>query len=597
MRLWRGRSTRQPLLQERELAVEASAPRARLVVFVHGIASAIDKRKDVFALVRESFPDADVLAPTFPALPSTNVDPRWVAYEITALIDQRHEELRKKNGDGYREIIVIGHSAGAAIARQAVLYSRGYIADHPAPEQGADIADGAWTKRIGRVILLAGVNRGWALDERPEAMPWLDFQRLRWFWFPLCRLPFWAALLRDLERGTPFMVNLRVQWMEAARNEELPPVFQILGDRHDMITRADAIDLNLSSKGICFVPLTNTGHLSILSFAGPEGERRRDKLIEIIGSPVEALIEEYREASQTEMAERLDRYRKRRKHDSRFTVGDVRHVVFVLHGIRDFGSWCKQVKELIEGRGNQSVAIVSSYGYFPMVRFLLHVSRQKKVRWFANEYVEARRSYPDAQIHFIGHSNGTYILGQALTRYRCLRFARVALAGSVLPREFDWKGLHAARRVGDIRNDCAASDAVVGIFPGFFARLGSALKWLRPGWLSDLGDGGFRGFTQTPVQGFCENQFFAGGHGAAVSPANHQSLVRYILDNVNEPGALRDRPTRFADFASRLNPLVVLAIVGLLVAVGYGVHYAAGDDWLPWTSAYVALVLLIAFLV
>ena len=130
---------------------------------------------------------------------------------------------------------------------------------------------------------------------------------------------------------------------------------------------------------------------------------------------------------------------------------DVEQVIFVLHGIRDTAEWIdelevslREVYTRANGFGGPAriKIIKSSDGYFAMLPFLLYASRQRNVRWFMDEYTEVLARYPNAKkIDFVGHSNGTYVLADALQqpRYRTLRVHHVAFAGSVVPRDYYWR--------------------------------------------------------------------------------------------------------------------------------------------------------------
>src|SRR5206468_4067540 len=108
------------------------------------------------------------------------------------------------------------------------------------------------------------------------------------------------------------------------------------------------------------------------------------------------------------------------------------------HGIRDVGNWTTdfdaQLNAAFGSKGDTVRVLRPGYGYFPMGPFLLFTDRQKYVRWFMDEYTEALARYPnaDGNVHFIGHSNGTYVLASALSQYKTLEVNRVAFAGSVV---------------------------------------------------------------------------------------------------------------------------------------------------------------------
>jgi hypothetical protein len=134
--------------------------------------------------------------------------------------------------------------------------------------------------------------------------------------------------------------------------------------------------------------------------------------------------------------------------------------------------------------------------------------------------------HPDAEVHFAGHSNGTYLLASGLHTYKAMTFDRVVFMGSVVPSNFPWRRYYDEGRVKAFRNDRASGDWVVGVFPAFFQLLGTVLPFR---FFRDLGDGGFRGFDQSVGENHKENFYFAGGHGAATKAHNHPSLATFIL--------------------------------------------------------------------
>jgi hypothetical protein len=71
-----------------------------------------------------------------------------------------------------------------------------------------------------------------------------------------------------------------------------------------------------------------------------------------------------------------------------------------------------------------------------MLEFAIPWLREKKIRWFQDQYSSLLARYPRARFSFIGHSNGTYMLGHSLKRVPGMVFDRVTLVGSVLPREY-----------------------------------------------------------------------------------------------------------------------------------------------------------------
>ena len=113
----------------------------------------------------------------------------------------------------------------------------------------------------------------------------------------------------------------------------------------------------------------------------------------------------------------------------------VKDVVFVMHGIRDDGYWTHRIAKVIKEAAEEverkavgedvgkdaleSKCLVSrtpTYGYFPMGAFILPWIRRQKVEWFMDMYVDVKARYPIATMHFVGHSNGTYLAARAFRR-------------------------------------------------------------------------------------------------------------------------------------------------------------------------------------
>ena len=130
-----------------------------------------------------------------------------------------------------------------------------------------------------------------------------------------------------------------------------------------------------------------------------------------------------------------------------------------------------------------------------------------------------KATYPNASFHFIGHSNGTYILSQALEQYHGVTFDRVAFAGSVVPTTFPWSAY--AGRITAIRNYRASNDLVVAALPSVFEHIP---------WFLEVGGAGHAGFLDDFARQD-QSRFFAdGGHGAVLEhPENYTTLVKYIL--------------------------------------------------------------------
>jgi hypothetical protein len=195
-----------------------------------------------------------------------------------------------------------------------------------------------------------------------------------------------------------------------------------------------------------------------------------------------------------------------------------------------------------------------------MLLFLFFWERQKNVRWFMDQYTEALAKYPRAEMGFIGHSNGTYLLASALKRYQASQFGRVVFAGSVVPTAFPWDPLIERKRLKAIQNYVATSDIIVGVFPGFYELIG----------LTDLGSAGHNGFRDNEGKKNAVT-FVRGGHGAALRPEIYESLIRFVIDGkfVDIPESLMAKKrSSITVWLSKFNWIVWLLLAsGLLSGV------------------------------
>jgi len=540
-------------------------PATTLVVVVHGLKRRI--LETVPPAVAEHLPQADILLPAYDAGPLSNADPVGLAAEISDAIEAQWRRHTQQTGGEYRRIVLIGHSRGALLVRKAYVFARGESQE--LSRGGLTPAEKGWPRAVERIILLAGMNRGWSLSPKPSKM-----SRPRWVLLrgltAIARLTGRARLLREIRRGAPFIANLRVQWIRLNRRGPMPLTVQILGDMDDLVAPGDNIDLQAGQHFVYLNAPHGTTHAGVVEL---EDADRREVFVRALTR--EDLVSEYLvPESQREDA-------------------SVERVVFVLHGIRDFGGWTDRLSAVLEQHGARTGRVVetvrSSYGYFPMTRFLLLSERQKNVRWFMDRYTEVLAKYPNAgPIDFVGHSNGTYLLGSALRRYRACDFGRVVCAGSVLPRNFEWDEMVRDRRITAIRNYLTSADWVVGIFPNLFDRFG------------DIGGGGFLGFTREPAVS-AQFQYVKGGHGGALVADNFESIAAFLLDGriVDPPEQIRSpEQAPLVLLASKLDWAVWLLLAALLASmawfVAFGWPAAAGLE--PWLRVVIFVALLLAVL-
>jgi len=133
------------------------------------------------------------------------------------------------------------------------------------------------------------------------------------------------------------------------------------------------------------------------------------------------------------------------------------------HGIRTYGQWQKTFASVVSG----SPTKISSYdfGRYGLVRFLIPYFNNKKIDEFYEWYSISVRSCPEVDLKrhdgrpsLVAHSFGTWIAGYAMLKYEDIRFDKIILFGSILPRDFDWGTLFARDQVGRVRNECGQKD-------------------------------------------------------------------------------------------------------------------------------------------
>lgn len=517
-------------------------------------------------MIEEKLPDADVLVPYYPSWLFSNADPVEITENLLFIIDEAVKDRKLENeGDGYEEIILIGFSMGALLVRKLYVFARGKTEDS---KTELEIDAMEWADKVSRIILLAGMNRGWSVHPKPQDMGWFRCLGIR-FLTKLGWLLGFGRLIRSVRRGTPFVTNLRLQWLSAINSEEHAPpaTIQLLGDIDDIVNASDSIDLQSGSDFI-YLKLLNTGHLNLLDLSGEDGERRKEMFIKALVTPIDDLRSHYR--SKIEKDETVEK------------------VVFLMHGIRDHGHWSADLRERIEKMARQrqkKVKVVTSgYGYFPMLRFLFFAERQKNVRWFMDQYTEAKAKYPNAKFDFIGHSNGTYLLASALQNYEACTFNNIVFAGSVVRTSFPWDHLIHQKRASAVCNYVASKDWIVGVFPGFYELLN----------VSDLGSAGHNGFLNSTGKEHAVT-FISGGHGAAITEANYDAMARFVFDGtgVEIPEELHSEDqSSLVVWLSRLNWVVwVILIAGFIAG---GVVIGINAPWW-WLAGYVALLLLLLF--
>lgn len=590
-------------------AVNLNADAKTLVVIAPGFRGNPRRIRDVVERVRVAFPGAEIMLVRFAGGLLSNVSAYHVSDAIERQIRARQEESEK-----LEKIVLVGYSMGALLMRKAFVWGHGgsFQGDRRAATKRGD-----WVDLVERIILIAGMNRGWSTSRRddtqdePTDMVWYR----RWIGGlakTLARLSGVGKLLLATERGAAFVADLRVQWIDLARgsphqrdvaNHPLPPqrvplVVQLLSVVDGIVSVADNADVTASTDFI-FRLLPHSSHAQAAQM-GPTWKWWQRKMRDEIRACFDLAVTADRNTLSSNAITPAT------------LVEDpaILEVLFVMHGIRDVGFWTDEIQAELDALGNNSHRIIirSGYGRFAMGAFLILGARQRYVRWFIDRYTEARAKYPKAEISYFGHSNGTYLLASALEHCRSIRVARVLFAGSVVRRSFNWNrtdDITGERRVGFIRNIVATSDWVVGWFPRLYEQIVKMRLASAPGFF-DLGSAGFLGFADMSLN----IAFVRGAHSAAIKRGERaRAIAQFFAAETDAEAeavlrnafAQRESPNPVVAIVSNLCPLLWAAIIWALWQVGsIAVIYGATEYGIPeqWGAVvFVAFVIALLGLV
>jgi hypothetical protein len=484
----------------------------------------------------------------------------------------------------------VGHSYGAALVRAIWAKAMGGQPDGTGDLQQAHV----WASNISRLILAAAVARGW----NQLAPVTTDVRIGVWLGNMLETVtrPGWGML--DVRRGAPWITTTRLQTMDLNRKLEAsgrtPPItVQLLGTVDDVVAPADNVDLATGSN-FFYVNVPGANHLNVVDVEGEVGaERRRLFLEALLRRPedLKALAvspEELRDMVDENLNDHDLDWADPGGNTSESSVSpvavrpDVELVVFLTHGIRDYGHWTKRLAVRVKEAGRNRWptpmkvrTVTSSYGFFPMGPFVLKAERRKRTGWLMDQYVTAKAAYPNAVFSFVGHSNGTYLAASALKECPAIHFNDIVFAGSVVRTNFEWQDLmkpqHFGERkpqVGRVLNYVATGDIVVALFPG-------GMQWMR---FPDLGGAGHHGFEPDPQPNVRNIFYVPGSHDAALKDHHWSEITDFVLGGEFPPGVLERRPpyredcwTPFVGVVGRAAGSALLAFIAVVLSVISGI--------------------------
>ncbi|MCH8857805.1 MAG: hypothetical protein IIA03_16605 [Proteobacteria bacterium] len=142
----------------------------------------------------------DLLVPSLALTTFSQVPIERIAADVVARVNQVWKTRAQQPDGGYTRVRFIGHSMGSLIARR--VYLDGLAAGKDAP----------WAARTDRLLLFAGVNRGWTIDHHMSLVNSTVYQlgvTLNDIVVGLGGAPFTVMASRH---GAPFVNQLRLDW-------------------------------------------------------------------------------------------------------------------------------------------------------------------------------------------------------------------------------------------------------------------------------------------------------------------------------------------------------------------------------------------------
>ncbi len=540
------------------------------VILLHGYLGSPSNFNSLLKEINECFSNPKIVNPKMPLGLLSCANPVTIINDLLSEVQNEWDTLTAEEKKEHK-IIIIGYSTGAILARKLYITACGQNADAPFEEGIKADSPTEWTANVERIILFAGMNKGWSLNQHMPLLYLAAYNLSIGFGNLMMLLRLHPVIYRS-KNGNPFITQLRIQALSMYRHAAKKGfgnalTVQLLGTQDILVSPDDNVDL-MTDNNFIYMEVPESDHKNVIDMSGKKGENRA-KVVR------KALILSHDELKENWIVP-TDQFRIP-------PDPEVTDVVFVIHGIRDTGYWTQKIARRVKSAGDKldgrKFAIeTSTYGYFPMLSFLLFPFRQKKVAWFVDQYIENMALYPNAVFSFVGHSNGTYLLARAMRKYPALRFRNVVLAGSVVPHSYNWHELIEQERIANVYNFVATNDWVVGIFPKTF-------ETLR---LQDLGGGGFVGFENFTDQ--TEFRCIAGGHSAAIEENTWDELTELAINGKPSGKSTiakfeRSATMRFIGF---IGPIIFFLAIFLILLGGFLIIYFVTDPVkrLLWSALY-----------
>lgn len=223
--------------------------------------------------------------------------------------------------------------------------------------------------------------------------------------------------------------------------------------------------------------------------------------------------------------------------------------VLSIHGIRTRAAWQKaDLSQMLADSGFSHIPL--DFGYFLVLSLLLRPLREKKVRWFWDQYDRFAGDLAEPP-HVIAHSFGSYIVCEALRMHGEIKIDRLILCGSIVDPRFPWSDLFEQKRIAGVLNDYGSADIWTKI-------VGLAL--------SDAGPSGRTGFTETDSR-LIQRRLPGWHHSDFFNRLHFSSWIRFLKDG--KPGMQGVDAPSPSGYRTWVRRLATLAICAVLFVLGF----------------------------
>ena len=212
----------------------------------------------------------------------STAEPTDIALSVVREIDRQTRYREEQRWPGFDEIILIGHSFGALLARKVYVIACGET-DEGESQKGSSGYNTAgrrrpWANLVCRIILFAAMNRGWSITHHLNIITAAQLYLGSLIGNVLLNLRGKRLTIFQIRRGAPFLTNLRLQWIDmqqkaAAEGRTLATTIQLLGTVDDLVAPDDNIDL-ATGREFLYLDVPGSGHVNVIELDDTKQGRR-----------------------------------------------------------------------------------------------------------------------------------------------------------------------------------------------------------------------------------------------------------------------------------------------------------------------------------